>query len=61
MQLVTVDEMMDDDDGGADVDGTLGEGACANAPVGAATVSAAANRIIAWTRMIISVDAKAGP
>ena len=47
MQLVTVDEMMDDDDGGADVDGTLGVGACANTPVGAATMSAAANRITA--------------
>ena len=27
MQLVTADEMLDDDDGGADVDGTLGVGA----------------------------------
>ncbi len=27
MQLVTADERLDDDDGGADVDGTLGVGA----------------------------------
>ena len=47
MQLVTVDEMMDDDDGGADVDGTLGVGACANTPVGAAALIAAANIITA--------------
>jgi hypothetical protein len=46
MQLVTADEMLDDDAGGADVDGTLDVGTCANTAAGAALLIAAANKSI---------------
>jgi hypothetical protein len=44
MQLVMADEMTDDDDDGAAVDGTLGVDTCASTPAGVAALIVAANR-----------------
>ena len=54
MQLVTADVTLDD--GGADVDGTLGVAICANAVAGAAATIAAAMRITT-PRMTASIAA----
>lgn len=54
MQLVTADVTLDD--GGADVDGTLGVAICANALSGAAATIAAAMRITT-PRMTASIAA----
>jgi hypothetical protein len=68
MQLVPADEMLDDDAGGADIDGTLGVDTCASRRfawaktlAGAVAPIAAANRKMAEARMSVSVNRQAGP
>jgi hypothetical protein len=57
MQLVTADVTLDD--GGADVDGTLGVAICASAVAGAAATIAAAMRMTT-PRMTASIAEQAG-